>query len=65
MEISKVLMYEFHYEKWLPRFPEAKLLFTDTDSLCYAVNQNPYDVMSTFPDEFDFSEYPKTHSLYA
>ena len=64
LEISKVLMYQFHYHKWLPKFPEAKLLFTDTDSLCYSVNQNPYEMMASFPDEFDFSEYAKDHQLY-
>ena len=64
LEISKVLMYQFHYHKWLPRFPEAKLLFTDTDSLCYSVNQNPYEVMAIFADEFDFWGYPKNHPLY-
>ena len=48
----------------MPKFPEAKLLFTDTDSLCYAVNQNPYKVMSTFADDFDFSEYSNNHPLY-
>ena len=64
LEISKVLMYQFHYHKWMPKFPEAKLLFTDTDSLCYSVNQNPYEMMASFPDEFDFSEYPKDHQLY-
>ena len=65
LEISKVLMYNFHYEKWLPRVPEAKLLFTDTDSLCYKLHQNPYNIMSTFSGEFDFSEYPKNHFLYS
>lgn len=64
LEISKTLIYDFHYDKWMPRFPEAKLLFTDTDSLCYKVNRNPYDVMATFADEFDFSDYEKDHPLY-
>ena len=64
LEISKTLMYEFHYDKWMPKFPEAKLLFTDTDSLCYMVNRNPYELMGAMSDEFDFSEYPKTHPLY-
>ena len=64
LEISKELMYNFHYEKWMKLFPDAKLLFTDTDSLCYMVYEDPYKVMAKIPDEFDFSEYPKTHELY-
>ena len=28
------------------------------------VNRNPYELMGTMSDEFDFSEYPKTHPLY-
>ena len=63
LEISKTLMYDFHYNKWLPKFPEAKLLFTDTDSLCYKVAQDPVKVMATFSDDFDLSEYPKNQEL--
>ena len=36
LELSKLLMYKFHYEHIAPRYGNnAKLLFTDTDSLCY------------------------------
>ena len=38
LELSKLLMYRFHYEHILPRYcSNAKLLFTDTDSLCYEI----------------------------
>ena len=57
-------MYAFHYEKWKKVFPESKLLFTDTDSLCYMVNKNPYKEMKGMTHEFDFSDYPKDHYLY-
>ena len=33
LDLSKVHMYGFHYEVWLPKFPQSTLLFTDTDSL--------------------------------
>ena len=64
LEISKGKMSKFHYDDWMPKFPEAKLLFTDTDSLCYAISNDPVPIMSSFADEFDFSEYPKDHPLY-
>ena len=49
----------------MPKFKRSTLLFTDTDSLCYAVHD--VDLVSGMADicnEFDFSEYPNNHPLY-
>ena len=43
LELSKVHMYDFHYNHMIAKYPhpnQLKLLFTDTDSLSYAVQTN-------------------------
>ena len=62
LDLSKVLMYEFHskYDR------NAKLLFTDTDSLCYEIKTNDvYEDMLQDIDLFDTSDYAQDHSLYS
>ena len=34
LNISKTVMYDFGYE-WMNKYPGSKLMFTDTDSLCF------------------------------
>jgi hypothetical protein len=39
LELSKVLMYDFHYNVIRKKYDDnARLVFTDTDSLCYCIN---------------------------
>jgi hypothetical protein len=67
LELSKVIMYKFHYKVILERFPRsARLLFTDTDSLCYSI-QCPdfYSVMKLEKDWYDTSNYNPSHPLYS
>ncbi len=67
LDLSKVLMYQFHYEYMKPKYGcSAKLLFTDTDSLCYEIKTDDiYQDMLQNVDLFDTSEYAQDHSLYS
>ena len=61
LELSKLLMYEFHYDKMMKWYPNAELCFTDTDSLLYEIRtENIYEDLKNGDrsDEFDFSDYP-------
>ena len=60
LDLSKLLMYKFHYEYIQNKF-NVRLLFTDTDSLVYKIKK--VDVCEDFYQDifvsflFDFSEY--------
>jgi hypothetical protein len=69
LELSKVLMYDFHYNLIKTRYGNgAKLLFTDTDSLMYEIKtENVYDDFMEIMKEdeaFDNSDYPKDSPYY-
>ena len=60
LELSKLLMYQFHYDYVLKTFDNVKLLFTDTDSLPYEIkNGNVYEQCFKDKELFDFSGYNK------
>jgi hypothetical protein len=63
LELSKLLMYQFHYDYILPTYKQnAKLLFTDTDSLCYELcTEDAYADMRRELWRFDTSDYPDGH----
>ena len=67
LDISKTLMYDFHYNTIKHKYQDkAQLLFTDTDSLCYHIKTD--DLNSDRREDlekYDTSNYPKGHSLYS
>ena len=66
LDLSKMLMYDFHYNYVKPKYTDAKLLFTDTDSLCYKINTNDiYQDMKEDSIHFDTSDYAKDHFLHS
>ena len=58
LDLSKVLMYDFHYNYIKQKYSErAKLLFTDTDSLCYEIQtEDAYKDFWIDRDKFDNSD---------
>ncbi|KYN11288.1 hypothetical protein ALC57_16561 [Trachymyrmex cornetzi] len=60
LDISKVCLYEFHYDYMLPLFHDkCKIMYTDTDSLIYRVEcENIYETIKRDIARFDTSDYP-------
>ena len=66
LDLSKTLMYDFHYNYIKKRYGDrAKLLFTDTDLLTYEIGTE--DVYKDFwydRERFDNSDYPENSPYY-
>ena len=63
-DLSKLLMYKFHYEYIKSKF-DAKLLFTDTDSLVYEIKtEDLYEDAYSDKDLLDFSDYPVNSKFF-
>lgn len=67
LDLSKLLIFDFHYNVILKRYgTNARLLFSDTDSLCYHLFTNDaYRDMLAYSDLLDTSGYPTDHFLYS
>ena len=66
LELSKLLMYDFHYNYFLKKFENVKVLLSDTDSFCYYIKTKKdfYKIIKEDLDWFDFSNYNKGHENY-
>ena len=67
LDISKTLMYEFHYSVIKSMYNDkAKLCFTDTDSLFYHIETEDIDQdMLNSIHLYDTSDYPTQHVLHS
>ena len=66
LELSKILMYKFHYDYIKNKYDnKSKLLFTDTDSLMYEIKtEDVYKDFSNDKEMFDFSNYLTKSKYY-
>jgi len=66
LDLSKLHMYRFHYDVIKKQYSNrAKLLFTDTDSLCYRIEtRNFYQDMKDKRELYDLSGYDKKSPYY-
>ena len=64
LEISRWEMYNFRYNFIIKKF-NTKLLFTDTDSLCYEIHgKNPHKKIDKYQGLFDLSNYTKSSEQF-
>ena len=66
LELSKVLMYEFHYDYIKNKCgKKSRLLFTDTDSLMHEIKtEDVYEDFSNDKEIFDVSNYSTKSKYY-
>ena len=64
LELSKWLMYDFHYN-FIKKHFDAELLFTDTDSLTYEIkSEDVYEEFFKHKHLFHFSNYPEDSKFF-
>ena len=64
LDLSKTLMYDFHYNHIKKKYEDrANLLFTDTDSLCYDIQTRDFydDIRDDVTTMYDTSAYSPDH----
>ena len=61
LDLSKIVMYEFHYDYMVPKYSleKLKLCYMDTDSLVYDIKTEDFyeDIADDVPGRFDTSGY--------
>ena len=66
LDLSKLHMYQFHYDVIKKTYQDkAKLLFTDTDSLCYHIRTDDfYKDMRDSKELYDMSNFDPSSEFY-
>jgi len=67
LEISKSIMYDFHYNYIKEKYPgnSSRLMYGDTDSLVYLIEtHDAYEDMFSNKEWFDLSEIDRAHPLF-
>ena len=66
LDLSKIVMYEFHYDYMKQKYPEGlTLCYMDTDSLIYDIETEDFykDIVEDVKDRFDTSGYNPNRPL--
>ena len=68
-ELSKLLMYEWYYDKMQPYFGEdnLELHYLDTDSFIFSLKpiKSLFEDSKCFKEDFDFSDLDQSHKPYS
>ena len=65
LDLSKLWMYKFHYDSIKRQYGnKTKLLFTDTDSLCYHITTDDF-YKEMDKEQYDLSDYPKDSDFHS
>ena len=65
LELSKLVMYEFHYDFMKSEVDIFTLLYTDTDSFIYEIiGEDFYEIMYKHKELFDLSNQPKDSKYF-
>ena len=65
LDLSKTIMYEFHYDYMIPKYGDRlKLCYMDMDSLIYSIKTEDFysDISPDIESRFDTSSYPNDRS---
>ena len=65
LDLSKTIMYEFHYDYMIPKYGDRlKLCYMDMDSLIYSIKIEDFysDILPDVESRFDTSGYPNDRS---
>ena len=64
LKLSKLEMYEFHYDFIKKNSDSVNTLVTDTDSFIYEISENPHEIMHQHKEFFDLSNYPRNSKYF-
>jgi hypothetical protein len=65
LDISKTIMYDFHYSVMATRFDNISICYMDTDAFLYHIYcEDLYEVIKKMQFYFDTSDYPPNHKSH-
>ena len=64
LELSKLEMYKFHYDFLKKKCKKYVLLYSDTDSLFYEVDEDFYETMHQHKELFNLNNFLKNNKYF-